>query len=708
MAGEDKTQVKQSPKQPPKAAPKPRGKHAEKASVKPNLPVEELLQDFLRQQLAPNSNDGNSYYVGQVVKVINKEDPNLYLYDIFEDSLVNLERFTNDTNKKERGNTVKILVHIPELFSIGDEIIKPGNKNFLDELHYSTAFKILYTGNENIEVGNYVKVIFKNNQSFKEPEITAIYRADSSSNVVTETRNKIKSAFKADLDCRVDQLSSSGLNSANVNLAILQTPVLGYYQFFNNLELLLSDSGKESFLRNYLDQTQQANADLGSLQVIVTCSKKIESTVGNNKIVKEKIKTLETEDYIIFLDLLHPKNDILSKYVSYIEKNLTALQFSFKSSEFSQEGKECIIEVDILAFSLQKGETPNLDTYLKNSESLKNNGILVLADQDIPVPQQSPGTITVNTTPDNCENKIPENVELYLKPDQKYQKFIDRFLLGKTNSLPYNYGFEITNSEQLLNPEALRISGEKILKKEKDSFYTFADLLKINKKFYSTPERVLKKISADPSILLPDINSNYDDSKKNFVTNFALESRLIKISKFLKRLRNQIQRIEKVPLDSVLIVPINVLRAKQKSGKEYEFSRHYFGLAVDFVVFVKFSDTNIKQIPPEIVYLYCRKITSSEKYNTGNGIYFDNNYNHFEYLIDVSGEEDLKNAFNKLTADERANGRIWVNKKELTGDLKDINKQSSQKIEQILVNYVMKTKSSFITGLTLNKIMELV
>lgn len=709
MANQGKTLVRKAPAQPNNSRTKPVGKHSEKIAVKPNLPVEELLQDFIRQQIAPNSNDGNSYYVGQVVKVINKDDPSVYIYDIFEDSLVNVERFSNDSNKKEKENTIKVLVHIPELFSIGEEVIKPDNK-FIDELHYSTAFKILYTGKDAIEEGNFVKVIFKNTHSFKDPEITAIYRSNQKSNIIDISRDKIKKAFKSDLDCRVDQLSGSNPNPANINVATLSTPSLGYYQFFNNLELLLTERAKQSFLVNYI-APGPTDSVFKNLNISISCSKRVESTIGNNNIVKSKIKTTEVDndEYLIKIEMTHPESSVLSKFYTFLEKNLTALQFAFTNSDiFSNEGKNCKIDVDILAFSAQKGEIPSLDVYLKNSEDLKNNGTLILDNQDIVVPEQSSNVISSNTTSDLCDNQAPGNPELYLEPDRKYQKFIDKLLLNKKEvSLPYDYGFEVLKAEDLLSTRALYISGEKILNKDRESYYTFDNLQKINKSFYSLPERILRKKQQNSNIVLPTCNSSYNDSRKHFITEQALNSRLEKLSYFLNKMRNEIQRIEQIPLNNVLIVPINVLRAKKRQSKEYEYSRHFFGLAVDFVVFVKYDNNIIKQIPADVVYLYCRKVSGSEKTNTGNGIYLGANYNHFEFLLDISGEEDLKGFLSKLRDDERSNGRIWVEKEELDGELKNINEKTSEKVEETLINYILKTKGSILTGITANKIMRL-
>jgi hypothetical protein len=705
------TLVRKAPIHPRVEKSKPVGKHSEKIAAKSSLTVNELLEDFLRQQLSPNSNDGNSYYVGYVVKVITKEDDNIYLYDIFEDSLVNLERFSNDTNKKETQNTKKILVHIPELFSFGQEIIKP-DKNYFDELHYSTAFKVLYTGNEAIEVGNYVKVVFKNNQDFKSPEITTVYKAKEDFTIIQQTKDQIKKSFNDNLNCRTDQLFGSSPNSQNINTIAQQDPTIGYYQLFNNLELVFSRRGEENFARNYLSSYIASNigSTLSDLKTNIYCSKGVEKTVGKNVICTNRIiANKEVNDYIIYLEVSHPNSDIITKYYDYLQKNLTAVQFTFIKNEFTDEGKKLNIEIDILAFSIREGETPSLETYLNKSEVLKNGGSLVLSGQDIPAPEQSSGTIISKTTPDACENQIPTNLNLYLEPDRRYQKFIDKLLLGKSNTiLPYNYGFPINNPEDLILTHALYFSGEKALNKDTKPMYTFSELEKINKNFYSTPERVLKLKKNNSNISLPSINSNFFDSKKNYITEDALNLRLEKLSNFLLKLRENVRLTEQVPISNVLILPINVLRAKKINAKDFEFSRHYFGLAVDFVIFVKFPGNLVKQIPSDVVYLYCRKTAGSDKKTTGNGLYLDENYNHFEYLFDFFGEEDPKNSLKKLSSDEKENGRIWVKKKNLDGDLKEINDQSSQKIEQILINYVMKTKGSVITGQTTNKIMELV
>lgn len=690
------------PKPPNKVANKPAGKHVEKASVKSNLPVEDLLQDFLRQSFAPNSNDGNNYYVGLVVKVITSGDENLYLYDIFEDSLVNQERFSNDTNKKEKEKTIKLLVHIPELFSIGHNIIVPGDAKFLDALHYASSFKVLYHGNDKINVGNYVKIVFKNNQSFKDPEIVSIYRADSEAKIVNYANNRIIQAFQSELNCRVDQLSGSQAPSSNINLITLSTPTIGYYQFFNSLESLLSKNGQDSFKRNYIDNPAQ-DFSFNDLEISIAISKKIESTAGNNAVVKSKILSTESEDYLIYIILNHPKSEFLEKYASFIEKNITSYQFSSNGLEFTNENKICTIIIDILAFKQKDGEVPSLDTYIKNSEEFKNSGIAVVADQDIEIPQQNSGTVTMNVTMDGCENQAPGNKELYFDYDLKYKPFVEFLLQGKKLvKLPWKYATEITKTEDLLNLENLKISSQKIAKNEELSVYNFEDLLKINKSFYSYPQRILKDAALMEKI---KANSNFSNSKNHFILKESLDARLYKIQKFLYSLRSKVAENEGIPITNVLVLPTNVIKARTTGKQDYEFSRHYFGLAVDFMVIIKFLDDSIKQIPPLIVYLYCKKTAGNEKSNTGNGIY--DKYNHFEYLNYQYDEESPKDLLKGLSNDERDNGRIWVNNTQIQEELKKINDQPIQKMDQNLVNYAMKKFGSITTGQTINKIMRL-
>lgn len=692
------------PKQPPKTTSKPSGKHAEKISVKSNLPVEDLLQDFLRQNFAPNSNDGNSYYTGIVMKVITSDDENLYLYDIFEDSMINQERFSNDTNKKEKQKSIKVLVHIPELFSIGDQIIVPGDTKFIDALHYASSFKVLYHGNDKISPGNYVKIVFKNNQSFKDPEIVAIYRAESKTNIVPFANDKIKKAFKSELDCRVDQLSGSEAAPSNLNLSLLSTPTIGYYQFFRTLEALLSTSGQDSFKRNYLENVSYSFSDL---ETTISISNKIENTVENNKIVKEKILSTPSEEYLIYIFLKHPKSQFLTEYASFIEKNITSYQFSSSGLEFNKDNTQCTIIIDVLAFKQSDGQVPSLDTYLKNSEDFKNSGVATVANQDIEIQQQNPITVTMNTTMDNCVNQAPGNVELYYDYDLKYKNFVDLLLNNKKITLPWKYATEITKVQDLFNTANLKISSEKISKGSDPSVYTFEELLKINKLFYTYPQRILKLKETKQNILNEiKANTNFSVSKNNFITEDALESRLYKISNFLYKLRNEIAKNEGIPISNVLILPTNGVRAKTMGKQDYEFSRHYFGMAVDFVVIIKFLDgETIKQIPPLVIYLYCRKVLGNERSNTGNGIY--DKYNHFEYLNYQYDEEDPKSLLKGLSDDERSNGRIWVNSFQVEQDLKKINDQPIQKMDQILVNYVMKKFGSITTGQTINKIMRL-
>ena len=77
-----------------------------------------------------------------------------------------------------------------------------------------------------------------------------------------------------------------------------------------------------------------------------------------------------------------------------------------------------------------------------------------------------------------------------------------------------------------------------------------------------------------------------------------------------------------------------------------EHSQHWYGRAVDFVVYVKINNI-IYQIPPEIVYLYVIKFLQPQHQNIGLGLFTSTGqYLHYESLDGINGEgEDLQERY---------------------------------------------------------------
>jgi hypothetical protein len=156
----------------------------------------------------------------------------------------------------------------------------------------------------------------------------------------------------------------------------------------------------------------------------------------------------------------------------------------------------------------------------------------------------------------------------------------------------------------------------------------------------------LKKEKANP------IQRGTDDTK--------IQKNLKELVRFSKELTKLIARNEKVPLNKVYVFPISVFRkyikTKPRDGKD-ENSRHFFGRAIDFTVYVNYDEQatlksnliptkDTYEIPNTIIYLYVLALLKLHKTKFGvcgigllrDGTKRKSGYVHYEYMRETSNE----------------------------------------------------------------------
>lgn len=683
-----------------KSSKKSKNTHLEKIAVKPNLPVENLLSEFLRQQLAPDPNDGNNYYIGVVVQVLTQESNlDFGIFDIFSDSTSNLERFYNDKGKKTKEAIKKVIVHIPELYSTSH--LSLGNAIFLE-----TKFKINYYGNDTISENDIVKVVFRNTQTFSDPEIISIQKSDGSNKLINIDHKKIYDIFNDNKECKNLLISTTNLIGADQNSVIQSTPYAGYKQLFSELKLISSEEGFELFRMNEGENSEFIKNFKENFKFRIHMSPNVDGISG---ITDEKIKGIpfdqeiygiEQADYEVGVSLIIKKTFLnaqsrLEQFSNFLKDHTDKYGFNtrFHSPDPTQNFYFKYHVIDIAVVPV--GKLATFDEYKKISEKLESGGNLTTQNENVEntpnsatsqANQNSSTTIQPNNNPENCPVPPPTTNEFYIDITNKTKwkrkedlKYIDYFLNNSETSKkssPINYivgpkkgNTTIAFTDVPIKKQNLMLSGELFKKNNADPFYKFEQLEKENKKFYNITESARVKQKAI------EINSSLSSDKNNFITKKVLELNLDKIELFLTQIRllianNEFREIKQLDerLDRVLVLPINIIR-KRTSGKvKFPSSRHYFGLAVDFVVYIKDIKTGNKiyQIPPNMIFLYARKVcklSANSSFNrNGNGVYLDSGYNHFEILYDLDYEENPNSFLNDkegFTSDERENGKIW-------------------------------------------------
>lgn len=737
MADDKKTTTAKKPTIPKKPTKNASNKQLEKIAVNPNLPVENLLDEFLRQSLTPNVNDGNNYYIGHVVGVLDSKSK-IGMFDIFNDSTSNLERFFSNKNKRETKDVKKLIVHIPELFSVGDYAIDTEN----DILNYVTKFRINYSGATKIKIGDLVKVVFKNNTTFTDPEILSV--SDFYNESIIKTRkDSLKEKINSYLECRITQLAGSQGSPINLDSIFFKLPTSGYYQLFNEISLLLSKPGYINFA-SYLGKIDKENfiKELSQIKYQLFCDNKVKAiaelnsnlkTLLTGKILQKSLNDpVDQLDYEVYLKISTDNIDIsnnkdnLKQLTSYIQERI-ADKHNFVIENlgiFNTEGSTTnnqffLLKIDV-NLSSDVSVDENVDSYIQKSEEIKNGGIPSTSGQETSITTAAnTAFVQQNSNTQQCENPAAVINEYYIniKDIQKYKRniddraYVDYFLNKPSDTLPIPYPSAKEklpiSSLDILSPKNLKLAGQYV-KEKKNPFVSFEDLKKENINFYRIPDKIAKlnQKAIEKGEEIIDINSNFDNENKNFISEQALQFRIKKISNFLTQLKYVIARNEFVDSASdkkiidtekekrVLILPINVIRIK-KGKSEYKFSRHYFGQAVDFTVYIKDLNDEIYQIPPEIVYLYCKKTMAGSNELYGNGIFFNEMYNHFEFVFINDGEENLLSLDNtkNLTQDEKRNGRLWVSG-ELPEGLKKIQDLTIEKLDKEIINYITKKASN--------------
>lgn len=716
---------------------KPKLRNAEKLAVNQRLTMEDLLRDFLRQELAPDPNDGNNYYLGKVLKVFEANQDNTSIYNIFDDSINNMERFYTNYKTSDKFITKRLLVHIPELYSTNE---------FSDDNIFTryTKFKINYRGKEVIKEHDIVKIIFKNSSNYTDPEIISIHRSDGSANYETELAqiaNDINSANQ----CRILQLNNPGSPTLNLANTYLSSPVAGYFQLFEDFKFILSNDGYNTFIRQQGPNLNPTFKEIFNLKYEIYADQKVKSLVSSeypklqNSFVEDSkinpvLEDTRSDVEVVFRLKLDSNQNInqkgienlLNKYYDFIQAKIDRYKFVItKSAVLKIDQKTTFyidISVDIVAIEDQNLVNATLDKYIEFSNKAKNGAIQVSTSFTIQTSQNSSQTLQQNSTPDPCENSQPTVTDIYISTDQPQKwtriladaPFVNHFLntiVGGPAPLKYSpRKYVQKNTDDILDFENLKISGERISKKESTVFYTFEELQSINPKFYSIPQKIQQRNSKEKRKVT--IKSDFkDQNKTNFISEDSLNFRIQQISNFLKNLKDLIVQNEQVPPNNVLVLPLNVIRPNRGQNTDSE-SRHYYGQAVDFVVYVNFSNdvtkTQIFQIPPEIVYLYCMKLAELQSFveNCGNGIFIKDSYNHFEFLLFPADEQNPKDAKSSLSADERKNGRLWVSGAD-KDKLKDIDKLKNSEKHKLLIDYISKNYAKINTANPVSKILRL-
>lgn len=638
-------------------------KIAERIAFQPFTPQQDLINELIRNMINPDNDIGRTYYVGEVVKIIEDTNPLIDNRDIFYSITDNSQRASKkDTAEKEyNADRVTLLVHIPSFIT--------SNKVSSYDLNYDNFLKIRVEYNQKdkaIKVGNVVKIQFHKQNALYFPVVVDV--VDVSLEDIEKSRTKAKEEFNKYLECKILAIDASNKIGAN-DYDLSNKPFGGYVQAVQEIENIFSPAYIEPFKKG-LNQATYGNPaeiviQINTISLEASVYAKFKENIKSNKTIatftQDEIKyyTDNKQEYLIL-----GKNVVIAaapeKANQNINNELRKEFFNFLKQEFSSKLGYSFLtdklppgvdfELNINAFLSYKGnEPPSLKMYIDKSEKTISSPTFY---SKVPTPNSSPQIIKQKSTVDKCDNQLPTDNNLYplIYDGQKYganHNTIDG------NIIKLFYEDKVIQDDFINDNYFLKLAGLK----------SFDDLLKLNKTFY--------KDTTDDTYL----------ATKNYVSIIYIKQKLEYLKKLLKEMQIYIWGNEKnatpnIIQNDVLIVPRQVLKIKKGivSQEEDPNSRHYYGKAIDIAIYLKIKEDNkkeIRQIRPEIVLLYAEQVKQKAGIDVlGHGLFLEQQakyYNHIEIL--TTGKEKTKKKNEKGFTDLTQNDRFF------TGNLTDIEKQ---------------------------------
>ena len=648
-----------------------KAKVTERVAFDPFLPQQDLINEFIRNSLTPDADYGQTYYLGRVIDIIESDNSEIDVRDVFYSPSDNYERATKALSDKKFNIKRKVLlVHVPSFLTNANSSLKKLNYNSF------TKIRVDYDGKDPVEIGNLVKIQFRDKNSFYDPYIIGI------ENVGNDYINQIEPAlkeFKKYENCKITNIifpNTIGGISTSTN----SKPSGGYSFAFGELNNVFSANYVEAFKKTI------TYTEFGDLDKIVIKAEEI--SVNSDVYVNTSLSpdysfkvvvddTIEKNYLIVGKEILissekeEKKTSLRKKFYDYVKADLESrFGFTFSYENIENTNK---FNLDINLNFIVNENNKSVEQYINISNLFGDSPSIVKTNIPGKSTAETASSQTTNSTStlDKCDAELAKDKTTYQLVYEDGKPTKSMILTDKT-VLDAFYNQKITTKNYI----------------QIDYFYKLVDkneeqLLKINSLFYTKSE-------------FTNDSYNLKKGQKNYLNVNDIKINFQKISSFLSKLKNQIEVIEQFETNSnnVLVLPIQVLKIKQKlnpSGKTDKNSRHYYAKAFDIRVYLKI-DKKIVQIPPEVVSLYCDLQMVKDNNYIGIGVFLDGKkrYNHIEFL-------DSKEKMN-LSATE------WTQRVLYTGNSDDVEKSiESAPAGQIRVNKlkeIIRTSSNYINSTT--------
>jgi len=659
---------------------KNRGKIAERIAFDPFLPKEDLINEFIRNTINPNTDQGQTYYVGKIIDIIENSDAIIDNRDIFYNQSDNYERIVRASNDKKYNQDRKVLiVHVPSFLTGAAYSARTKNLNY----DMFTKLRVEYRGKDEVRVGYIVKIQFGNTERYTEPEIISVIPAEASyidilSKPALEAHRKYEECVTLNLKSPVD------IGQQDITPFI--KPPGGYSQALKELKNVFSKSYIDSFISTIKIAGPQ-ETQFGKIENIILNAIKIsvDPKVYTEYSQKLNLSFLASNSfpenkYLIRGELINiacekPENNdqLRNKFFNYIKADFDS-RLSFLFSYNNQPNDNSfVLDINLNLLEQKGNEAKTVDNYLKISKIFDELNYFPFSNTSSgQTEQQTEKTIIKpKTIVDKCEAELAKDKTIYpIIYDGK--SFTNTKAISEKNIIEQYYKIPLNNSEQLENFTNQYLTLDYFNKLINTNS---AGLRSKNSKFYLEGQ---------------GIEDKYGDSKKSIGISALLKNQQ-RLIDFLKALKNQINILEKYGANSgrILIVPFQVLKIKKtvpEKGNDPN-SRHYYGKAFDIRVFLKDFDERdpkkqvVKQIRPEIITLYANLVAETTNNKIGQGLFLEETkrYNHIEFLenpqqMGLSEEEynerllyttSVDDPLGKILKESGASDRIFILKNQI-------------------------------------------
>ena len=589
-----------------------KAKIAERIAFDPFLPQQDIINEFIRNTINPDIDSGKTYYLGQVINIIEPDDPSIDQRDIFYSYSDNSERVSKAIDGKKFNKKRKILlVHIPSFLT--------NSKKSTSKLNYDSFTKIRVEYFDNVSIGNIVKLQFYDKNSFYNPHILSV-DTDTTPDFIQQESDKAIKAFNDYKSCKVLNLSfPTDISKASVKKST--RPAGGYTQGLAEIANIFSKTYVSAFSKGLSPKTHgditkikiEIKKVLGNSEVVSGFEFPNGSTidfVGNEPIPKDYLLAANGQDVIISAEDSEFNDKLREEFYNYVKLDLEART----GFTFSFDNKDNKFALDVNSnFIINKSEKI-LQDYIDISNLLIDSYSVL---RNIPPAKSSSSTASSQTAKpkdfsDKCDADLAKDKTTY-----------DLVHDGKKIDIKFAPKSDISIITSFLKKQDFQT--EKYI--ETNYFIELAGgIPKEDKKFYTSTT-----------------NDKYGKGVINSFNIKELKENLDKVQNYLKRLKRQIERWEGYSEKSndVLVLPIQVFKKRTYPlpiGKVDKNSRHYYGKAFDIRVYLK-TDNKVVQIPPEIVALYCNLDNIKLDQIIGQGIFREYRYNHIEFTTNLTPEE---------------------------------------------------------------------